>query len=318
MNEFYQAFVGVDISKDSADFYLHPAGSQGSIRNQPEGHAQLIAKLPAPGSCLIVLESTGGYETELLYALQDAGHAVALVNPRRTRAFAVAQNQWAKTDRIDARIIALFAESTKPEISPKPSENQRKLRGLVVRRRQLVEMQTAERNRHDMTTEAAARRSLRKHLDYLEKEILALEQMIDKLVQKDPEKRESAQRMVSVPGVGKITAMTLVSQLPELGKLNSKEIAALVGVAPINNDSGKKQGKRTTKGGRAELRAVLYMAALTAARVNPIIKPFADRLKAKGKPVKVILVACLRKLLTILNSIEKNKAKWGDCIAPAA
>lgn len=317
MNEVYQAYVGVDISKDSADFYLHPAGSQGSIQNQPEGHAQLIAKLPAPGSCLVVLESTGGYETDLLYALQDAGHAVALVNPRRTRAFAVAQNQWAKTDRIDAKIIALFAESTKPALTPKPSENQRKLRGLVVRRRQLVEMQTAELNRQAMAVEAPARRSLQKHLDYLQKEILFLEQMIEKLVQEDPEKRESTQRMVAVPGIGKITAMALVSQLPELGQLNAKEIAALVGVAPINNDSGKKQGKRATKGGRAELRATLYMAALTAARVNPKIKPFADRLKAKGKPAKVVLVACIRKLLVILNAMEKNKGNWCDAIASA-
>lgn len=317
MNEVYQAYVGVDISKDSADFYLHPAGSQGSIQNQPEGHAQLIAKLPAPGSCLVVLESTGGYETDLLYALQDAGHAVALVNPRRTRAFAVAQNQWAKTDRIDAKIIALFAESTKPALTPKPSENQRKLRGLVVRRRQLVEMQTAELNRLAMAVQALARRSLQKHLDYLQKEIVFLEQMIEKLVQEDPEKRESAQRMVAVPGIGKITAMALVSQLPELGQLNAKEIAALVGVAPINNDSGKKQGKRATKGGRAELRATLYMAALTAARVNPKIKPFADRLKAKGKPAKVVLVACIRKLLVILNAMEKNKGNWCDAIASA-
>ena len=145
-----------------------------------------------------------------------------------------------------------------------------------------------------------------------------LEQMIEKLVQEDPEKRESAQRMVAVPGIGKITAMALVSQLPELGQLNAKEIAALVGVAPINNDSGKKQGKRATKGGRAELRATLYMAALTAARVNPKIKPFADRLKAKGKPAKVVLVACIRKLLVILNAMEKNKGNWCDAIASAA
>lgn len=312
MNQAYQAFVGIDISKDSADYHILPSASQGKIDNDPQGHAQLIAKLPAPGTCIIVLEATGGYELELLFALQDAEHVVAVVNPRRTRAFAIALNQLAKTDSIDARMIALFAQGTELKPTPKTPENTRLLRELVTRRRQLIGMRTSEKNRAGQLNDGYALRSINKHLKFLKKEIEQVDSSIEKMIKSDPELTEAAQRIASVPGVGMGTAVAIITELPEIGTLNSKEIAALVGVAPINNDSGKKNGKRSTSAGRRGLRSTLYMAALTAARMNPKIKLFANRLKAKGKPAKVVLTACIRKLLTILNSMEKNKRFWSD------
>ena len=318
MNQVYQSFVGIDISKASADFHIHPVGTHGKIANTPKGHAQLIAKLPAAGSCIIVLEATGGYELDLLFALQDANHCVALVNPRRTRAFAIAQNQLAKTDRIDAKMIAIFAERSELQLTPKVEENTRKLREMVLRRRQLIVMRTAEKNRYSQSKAGVTHASLKRHLSFLQKEIDRLDRQIEELIQCDPEKNESAQRLTTVPGVGKGTANAIISELPELGRLNQKEIAALVGVAPINRDSGRKTGKRSVHGGRAGLRATLYMAALTAARINPKIKLFAERLRAKGKPGKVILVACIRKLIGILNTMEKTKQNWCDATALTA
>lgn len=318
MTEVYQSFVGIDISKDSADYHILPSAAQGKINNDSAGHAQLIAMLPAPGSCIIVLEATGGYELELLFALQDANHCVAVVNPRRTRAFAVALNQLAKTDSIDARMIAQFAQRSELRLTPKTSENARELRELVTRRRQLITMRTAEKNRAKQLRDGQALKSIKKHLAYLNKEAERIELLMEKIVESSPEMTEVAQTASSIPGIGKGTAMAIVTELPEIGTLNAKEIAALVGVAPINKDSGKKTGRRSTSGGRPGLRSVLYMAALTAARMNPKIKPFADRLRAKGKPVKVVLIACIRKILTILNAMIKNKQNWCEATAPNA
>ena len=310
----YTSFVGIDVSKDSWDVHVLPSGQTFSSDSDASGLKVLLAQLPQPGTCLIVMEATGGYERNLAAALFDAGHQVAIVNPKRARDFAQALGLLAKTDRVDARALALFAERVRPRLSQKTPEKQAELDELVARRRQLVEFQTMELNRLKMARQATAIRSLKQHLTLLEKQIQKLNTAIAKLIESDDDWRRTAEIVASTPGIGDITAATLIAELPELGQLNRAEIASLVGVAPFNHDSGKFQGKRRIRGGRATVRSALYMGTLTAMRCNPTIKRFAERLRAQHKAFKVCLVACMRKLLTILNLMVKSDQCWS---APA-
>ena len=309
------SFVGIDVSKDSWDVHVLPSDQAFSVDSDARGLKKLLKQLPQPGTCLIVMEATGGYERDLAAALFDAGHQVAIVNPKRARDFAKALGLLAKTDRVDARALALFAERVRPRLSKKTPEKQAELDELVTRRRQLVEFQTMELNRQKMARQVTAIRSLKRHLTLLEKHIQELNAAIAKLIESDDDWRRTAEIVSSTPGIGDTTAATLLAELPELGRLNRAEIASLVGVAPFNHDSGKFQGQRRIRAGRATVRSGLYMATLTAIRHNPTIKRFAERLMAKNKEFKVCLVACMRKLLSILNVMVKNDQCWSPPMA---
>lgn len=311
----YTSFVGIDVSKDSWDLHLRPQDQSFSFAANANGLKSLLKQLPQPGTCLIVLEATGGYERDLAAALFDVGHRVAIINPKRAREFAKALGLLAKTDRVDARALALFAERVGPRLSQKTPEKQAELDELVARRRQLVEIQTMELNRLKMARQITAIRSLKRHLALLEKHLQELNQAIAKLIESDDDWRRIAEILASTPGVGDTTAATLIAELPELGKLNRAEIASLVGVAPFNHDSGRFQGQRRIRGGRDTVRTGLFMATLAAMRCNPKIRLFAQRLKTKHKPFKVCLIACMRKLLTILNLMVKNNQTWSAPVA---
>jgi transposase len=306
----FTAFVGIDVSKNTWDVHVLPEEKGFSLPASPRGAAALLKQLPPPGNCLIVLEATGGYERDLAAALFDAGHQVAIVNPKRARDFAKALGRLAKTDRIDARGLALFAERVRPRLSQKTPEKQAELDELVGRRRQLVDFQTMDLNRLKMVRQVTAVRSIKRHLTLLEKQIHELNAAIAQLIQSDDDWRRTAEIVVSTPGIGDTTAAALIAELPELGKLNRAEIAALVGVAPYNADSGTTKGPRSIRGGRASVRTALYMGTLAAMRCNPTIRAFAERLKTKSKAFKVRILACMRKLLTILNTMVKNNETW--------
>lgn len=305
----FTAFVGIDVSKDAWDVHVLPQEKAFTV-STPQRPTAIIKLLPPPGSCLIVLEATGGYERDLATALFDAGHQVAVVNPKRARDFAKALGLLAKTDRVDARALALFAERVRPRLSQKTPEKRAELDELVNRRRQLVDFQTMDLNRLKMARQATALRSIKRHLALLEKQISEINAAIDKLIQSDDEWRRTAEVVSSAPGIGDTTAATLIAELPELGKLNRGEIASLVGLAPFNHDSGKFQGQRRIRGGRAAVRTALYMGTLAAIRFNPTIRVFAQRLSTQSKPFKIRLIACMRKLLTILNTMVKNNETW--------
>lgn len=270
----------------------------------------MLASLPEAASCLVVLEATGGYERLLVGELIDAGYQVAVINPKFVRDFARALGQRAKTDPIDARMLALYAQRINPAPVEKASENQVKLDQLVTRRRQLIDQRTQEKNRLEITHVDEARCSINDSLEFLEKQIERIEEAITALVKSDDDWRKLSQLIKSVAGVGEVTANTLMAELPELGKLSGKQIASLVGVAPFNRDSGKHQGKMAIGGGRQAVRNVLYPAAMAARRFNPVIKAYAARLERRGKPFKVMLIACMRKLLVILNAMVKTGLAW--------
>lgn len=303
-------FVGIDISKDKLDLCTLPGGELRNFANDDQGRAKLVAELVKLSPAKIVLEATGGYERALLFALQDAGLPVALVNPRQVRDFAKGLGQLAKTDRLDACVLAEFARVVNVELTEKTTEKQRELAALVTRRQQLIALRTAEENRLQHATTKLVVKTLQRMLKALGKEITAVENQIAKLLASDDEWKQKLQLLESTPGVGPTTGATLLAELPELGRLNRQEIAALVGVAPYPHDSGKHRGKRTIRGGRHSTRTALYMAALTARRSNPVIKQFAARLAKAGKAFKLIQVACIRKLLTILNTMLKNQTAW--------
>jgi transposase len=307
-----QTFVGVDVSKAKLDVCCLPRGEARQFDNDPAGRAQLVAWLLSQRDCLIVVESTGGYERELVYAVQDAGLEISLVNPRQVRDFAKAMGQLAKTDRLDARVLAQFAQQVQPRPLAKIPAKQRELESLVTRRRQLVELHTAEQNRLQQASEKFVLQSLRKVLRAIERELKAVEQRILHLLQDHEDWRRKIEVLESAAGVGPVTGAALVAELPELGSLNHQAIAALVGVAPYPDDSGVRRGKRRVCGGRAKLRSTLYMAALSARRCNPAIREFAQRLHQLGKSFKVVMVACMRKLLVILNSMLKTDTLWED------
>jgi transposase len=302
--------VGIDVAKATLDLHVLPSGQTHTLPNVKAGYEELKQLLPKPAHCLVVLEATGGFERELVAELIDAGYRVAVINPKRARDFAKALGLVAKTDRIDAHVLALFAEKVQPAPTEKTPEKQAEIEQLVARRRQLIDLKTQESNRWDVTHVKVARKSIQAVINTLEAEIRGIEKVIESLVESDDEWRNKAQLIQSVPGLGNVTATTLMADVPEIGKLNRQQISALIGLAPYNRDSGVIKGKRSISGGRKSVRCVLYMAALAATRCNPVIKAFAKRLAQHGKPFKVIITACMRKLLVILNSIVKSGRPW--------
>jgi transposase len=286
-----------------------PGGEAGSVPNEERGIAELVVRCRALAPTLIVCEATGGYEAALVAALATAGVPLVVANPRQVRDFAKATGQLAKTDAIDAQILALFAERVRPEPRTLPDEAVEALDALLTRCRQLVEMLTAERNRL-LVARTPVRRDLQQHIRFLERRLREADDDLHTAVKGSPVWRVKDDLLQSVPGVGRVVSLTLLAELPELGRLSHKEIAALVGVAPLNRDSGTLRGKRLVYGGRAPVRAALYMAALVASKWNPVIRAFYQRLRAAGKPTKVALTACMRKLLTILNAIARDSAPW--------
>jgi transposase len=302
-------FVGVDVSKAHLDIAVRPSGERWQVRNDPAGCAGLVERLTALAPALIVLEATGGYEAPAAAALAAAGLPVVVVNPRQVRDFGKASGKLAKTDAISAAILAHFADAIRPPVRPLPDATTQTLQEWLARRRQLVEMLTAEETRLAGASRGL-QASLHAHIAWLRQELKGIERGLREQISRSPVWREQEQLLTSTPGVGPILATTLLADLPELGRLNRKQIAALVGVAPLNRDSGTLQGQRTVWGGRAPVRAALYMAALVASRKNPLIRAFYTRLCAAGKPKKVALTACMRKLLTILNAMVKHRTAW--------
>jgi transposase len=314
MNNTFDLYVGIDVAKQSLDVCLLTELKRFTTTNDSSGFRQLLEKLPRPGSCLVVLEATGGYQRAVVAELVTAGHQVAVVNPRQVRDFARGLGILAKTDRLDAQVIARFGQQVQPRVLEKNSNNQLELQQLVVRRRQLIDLRTAETNRLEAATTKSVIKSLRSVIEHLQKKICQVEKEMAQLVESDEQLQCQAALIESVPGVGPITAATLLAELPELGRLNRQEIAALAGLAPFNRDSGKSHGCRSIWGGRRAVRSVLFMAALSARRFNPVIRAFAQRLEAAGKPFRVVLTACMRKLLVILTTIVKNNYAWNQQI----
>jgi transposase len=316
MESTSHTLVGIDVAKHTLDVYVASREQCFTVKNSTAGFQQLLEGLPTAGSCLVVIEATGGYQSRVVGTLVSAGHQVAVVNPRQVRDFARGLGVLAKTDRLDARVIARFGEQVHPRTVQVGSEKQAELRELVTRRRQLVELRTAEQNRLETTLTKVVRKNVRYHLEQLDKQIRQLEQAIGQLVENEPQLASKAALLQSVPGVGPVTVTSLLVDLPELGSLDRQQVASLVGVAPFNRDSGKFHGRRRIWGGRSAVRSVLYMATLTARRFNPFIREFAQRLEAAGKPFKVVLTACMRKLLVILNSILKHNLPWNPQLHP--
>jgi transposase len=312
------AFVGIDVSKHRLDVHIRPSGEVWSVGNDAKGHARLAQQLGALNPSLVVLEATGGYQAAVAAELAAAKLEVAVVNPRQVRDFAKATGKLAKTDEIDAAVLAHFAEAVRPEPRPMPDELTLEIQALVVRRRQLIDMRTAETNRLETCRVVPVRRNIQKMINMLNKQIEKVDDDLDTTIRNSPAWREREDLLSSVKGVGSTTARTMLTQLPELGRLNRREIAALVGLAPFNHDSGKHRGQRAIRGGRSEVRAVLYMATVTAARCNPQIRSVYLRLLNAGKEKKLALIACARKLLTILNAMMRTNQPWRLDAARAA
>lgn len=314
MAETQEVFVGIDVSKKQLDVAVWGRAEYWQVPNSEEGIAKLVKLMKGLAPQLVVLEATGGLElpavTELAWAEMD----VAVVNPKRVRDFARSLGQLAKTDKLDAQVIAHFGAVIHPQVRARPSAEQEQLLAILARRRQLIEMLTGERNRLH-STRPAMRENVRQHIAWLEKSIQDLNKEINDLIQNSPLWQAKAEILLSAPGVGPVTCSTLLAALPELGTLGRQEIAALVGVAPVNKDSGHKRGKRRVFGGRATVRSILYMAALSATKFNPKIRVFYQRLLRAGKEKKVALTACMRKLLVILNAMVRHHQLWSpDCL----
>lgn len=304
--------IGIDVSKAEVSIAVYPSGEAWLSPTTPGALDTLVRQLTVLAPQLIVVEATGGYELPVVSACAAAGLAIAVVNPRQVRAFAQAIGRTAKTDAIDATVLALFGDRVRPAVRPLPDAATQALAALVTRRRQLLDMIGAEQRRLGQATAAAVRRDLRTHIRWLERRLGDVDDSIRGAVQQSPVWRVQEDLLRSAPGIGPIVARTLLAELPELGRLNRRRIAALVGVAPFNRDSGRWRGRRMIGGGRHSVRAVLYMAALVAARRNPPLAQFYQRLRAHGKPAKVALVAVMRKLLTILNAMMKHERPWHD------
>ena len=303
-------FVGVDISKARFDVAIRPTGELFSQPNSPAGITEMVRHLQGLGPTLVVVEATGGLEELLVIALAECGLPVVVVNARQVRDFARATGRLAKTDKLDAMVLALFAEAVRPQLRPLPDAAQRALGALVARRAQLVEMTVAERNRLHASHDPAVREDIQSHLAFLEGRLSQMDRELLEAIVANSALKTRFDLMVSAPGVGKVLAFTLLSELPELGRLNRRQIAALVGVAPLNRDSGQLRGHRGIWGGRASVRRALYMAAVAALRWNPVVSRLYRRLVAAGKPAKVALVACMRKLLVILNAMLRSGTSW--------
>jgi transposase len=299
--------AGIDVSKDWLDVAI--SNEVARVANDAAGIGALIERLRSASVQWVVMEATGGYETQAASAIAGAGLRLAVVNPRQVRDFAKATGRLAKSDRIDAQVIAAFGEAIEPQVVRLPDEQTRELQGLLTRRSQLVGMRVQESNRLALM-EGAMRKQIKSHITWLDKAIDEVNTDITARLRKSPVWREKDELLRSLKGIGPITSSTLMASLPELGQLDRRSIAALVGVAPFNRDSGTFRGRRAIWGGRAQVRHMLYMAATTAIRSNPVIKPFYERLIARGKPHKVAVVACMRKMLTILNAMTRSNTHW--------
>ncbi|MFZ5512285.1 MAG: IS110 family transposase [Pseudomonadota bacterium] len=307
-------FVGIDVSKDTLDVGLLPDRQTLRLTHDEEGIDEAVRCLGEVGPTLIVLEATGGLETQLAARLAAAGLPAVVVNPRQARDYAKATGQLAKTDRLDALVLADFARAIRPQVRPLKDEATRELDELVTRRRQLIDMRVQESLRLGRAS-ALQRKSLKSHIAWLDKRIEEIDTDLTARLRKSEAWRAKDDLLRGIPGVGFALCTTVLAKLPELGSLSRKAIAKLVGVAPLADDSGKKRGRRAIWGGRGEVRAVLYMATVSALRCNPVIKAFAQRLRQAGKPPKVVIVACMRKLLTIMNAMIKNNTPWAPKIA---
>jgi len=303
-------FVGIDVSKDRLDVHIRPTGEVFAVARDGAGLEQLVGKLRTIAPSLIVLEATGGFETVVAAALAAAGLPLAVVNPRQIRAFAKACGQLAKTDKLDAAVIAHFADAVQPPARGVPDEVARALAELLTRRRQLIGMMTAERNRRRQLTQPRLVRTVDQVLATLQLQLSAIDTDIDTAIRATPAWREKEELLTTAPAIGAKIARTLIADLPELGALTRRRITALVGVAPFNHDSGKRHGKRAIAGGRSSVRAALYMAVLVAIRRKLPLAATYQRLRAAGKPAKVAIVATMRKLLVILNAIMRDKTAW--------
>lgn len=315
--EVSPVFIGIDVSKAQLDIFVRPLASRESVGNEAAGIKTLVERARKLKPALIVLEATGGVERAVTRALASAELPVVVVNPRQVRDFAKATGQLAKTDTIDAEVLARFAEAVRPALRALPDELSLELRALIARRRQITEMIVAESNRLSAASKSVSKR-IDAHIRWLEAELERADKDLDQSISQSPIWRENEDLLRSVPGIGPVISRTLLAELPELGKLNRKQIAALVGIAPLNRDSGSLRGRRTIWGGRASVRAVLYMAALVASRRNAVIRTFYRHLRNVGKAPKVALVACMRKLLTIINAMIKHKTRWSEIVLQAS
>lgn len=311
--EVVPSFIGIDVSKKQLDIAVRPSGERESVSNDEAGIRTLVQRLRELRPALIVLEATGGFERKVTRALAGAELPVVVVNPRQVRDFAKATGRLAKTDRLDAEVLAHFGETVRPALRPLPDDVLLELRALIARRRQITAMIVAERNRLTGASKTVRKR-IDAHIRWLEAELDRADKDLDHSIRQSPIWQENQDLLKSVPGVGPVISRTLLAELPELGRLNRKQIAALVGVAPLNRDSGTLKGRRTVWGGRATVRAALYMAALVATRRNSVIQTFYKRLRNAGKAPKAALVACMRKLLTILNAMIKHRTRWSEII----
>lgn len=303
-------FIGIDVSKTALDVAQWNQEIVERQANDADGVAAIVKRLKAePAVALIVVEASGGFEQALVSELAAVGLPIVVVNPTRVRNFARALGQLAKTDKIDAQVIAQFAQAIRPEVRPLAEGDQQLIKALVTRRRQLIDMQTAEKNRRTSINPSLLPR-LEKHIAWITAELAEIEAELADWIENNTLWRETRDRLESVPGVGKVTSFTLLAELPELGTLSRQKIAALVGLAPFNRDSGRFRGRRHIFGGRSDVRSVLYMAALSGIRYNPMLKTFYERLIANGKLPKVALTACMRKLLTLLNAIVRDGSSW--------
>jgi transposase len=303
-------YVGIDVAKATLDIAIGSDGELVQVENNEAGIAQLVKRLVEAAPALVVLEATGGYESLVAAAVAGREIPVAVVNPRQVRDFAKATGVLAKTDRIDARVLARFAEAVRPEPRPLPTAEAKELEEFLSRRRQIVDMLTMEKNRLSTASAERMKKSLKKHIAWLEEALRRANDDIDTAVRNSPAWREQEDLLRSFPGIGPVSARTVLGELPELGALNRKKIAALVGVAPLNRDSGTLHGTRTCWGGRANVRQVLYMATISAVRCNPVIRRVYLALRTRGKKHKVALVACMRKVLTILTAMVRDQRRW--------
>lgn len=309
--------IGIDVSKQLLEVAVHEHDFRYRCPNTSSAFAELLAELIALRPARIVVEATGGLEKPVVAALHAAGLPVVVINPRQVRAFAKAIGQLAKTDRLDAAVLAHFAAAIKPPLRPLKSKEEQDLEALMGRRGQLVEMLVAEKNRRNSATSEAVRETIKEHIDWLEDRIAELDEQLQARLVSSTAWQNKAAILQSVPGIGRVVSFSFLAELPELGTLNRQRISKLVGVAPLNCDSGQQRGGRHIFGGRARVRSMLYMATFTAMRFNPVIKEFYQRLVAKGKPHKVALTACMRKLLSIINLMVRNQTLWVNDLVSA-